>query len=412
MAFRGAAIMGKTTGTISQMRSVVAKVNPAAIDLAPLYLSLGAQLGVRGDFAFAQAIHETDYFRFTGVVRPSQNNFCGLGATGPGNPGHSFDTPEAGVLAHLQHLFAYASTDPLPPGIPLVDPRFSVVARGSAPFAADLNGRWAVPGTGYGERIDQLLGDILMAPLATEPYAITPAYLSPTSPNRPGRCYSAGCWEYVQGIVVHRTASPSMDAYAIQRYFDTSPDGRRASSNFVVDDKVILQLMPIGEVSYHTDSVRNLSYLGIETCEHNWGTPEFQETYRKLVWLVGYLSRTYQLPILQVTGHFWWDPVNRPYDPTYMGWNLSKGKATGIFDWNTLVRDVAAQTEQAPEVVSVRVIQQVVNDCVEGLLLNQQTYVPIRSYTACINPDAAVHWDDAARRVEVDLPPTNSTTGK
>jgi hypothetical protein len=98
------------------------------------------------------AMHETDYLRFTGGVHPKQNNFCGLGATGPDNPGASFETPREGVLAHLQHLYAYASTKPLLDEYPLVDPRFNLVTRGSAPSWVSLNGKWAV-GTTYGQSI-------------------------------------------------------------------------------------------------------------------------------------------------------------------------------------------------------------------------------------------------------------------
>ena len=88
-----------------------------------------------------------------GWCSPEQNNFCGLGATGPDNPGVSFKTPREGVLAHLQHLYAYASTKPLPDGYPLLDSRFDLVARGSAPTWVGLNGKWAVPGTTYGQSI-------------------------------------------------------------------------------------------------------------------------------------------------------------------------------------------------------------------------------------------------------------------
>lgn len=35
----------------------------------------------------------------------------------------------------------------------LYDPRFHLMRRGSAPNWEDLNGRWAVPGIGYGEQI-------------------------------------------------------------------------------------------------------------------------------------------------------------------------------------------------------------------------------------------------------------------
>jgi N-acetylmuramoyl-L-alanine amidase len=34
-----------------------------------------------------------------------------------------------------------------------VDPRFSLVTRGSAKNWTDLNGKWAVPGTTYGQSI-------------------------------------------------------------------------------------------------------------------------------------------------------------------------------------------------------------------------------------------------------------------
>lgn len=86
-------------------------------------------------------------------MQPEQNNFCGLGATGPNNPGARFETPREGVLAHLQHLYAYASTKPLPNGYLLVDPRFDLVDRGSATTWVGLNGKWAVPGTTYGQSI-------------------------------------------------------------------------------------------------------------------------------------------------------------------------------------------------------------------------------------------------------------------
>jgi hypothetical protein len=415
MTYKGTAILGPATAVAAQMEGAVRRVNAAAPSLAERYLSTGARLGIRGDLAYAQAIFETDYFRFTGVVRPEQNNYCGLGATGPDNPGHSFATPAEGVMAHIQHLFAYASTDPLPPDMEVVDPRFNLVQRGVAPFIGDLNGRWAVPGTTYGQTIDRRLGEVLMEERPGEPYRITRAYLSPTSQNRPGPCSDSYCWEGTQGIVTHRTASPSQNARAIRQYFDTAPDGRFASSHFVVDDQEILLLMPIGEVAYHTAG-KNATMLGIETCEHNWGTPAFSETYRKLVWLTGYLVRMFGLTIADVTGHFWWDPVNRPYDPTYMGWSLAQGKARGIFDWNTFIADVQTQITPAPtpapnpQEVAIRVRRVVEEACTTGILVDSTTYAPLRAFTGCVTPGATVHWDPNGPTVIVDLPPAGGAT--
>jgi len=149
----GYSILGQTFLSPEHMNLFVKNINPDALELGIYYLTFGEHYGIRGDIAFAQAMHETDYLRFTGIVKPEQNNFCGLGATGPDNPGASFETPRDGVLAHLQHLYAYASTKPLPGKYPLVDPRFDLVARGSAPTWVGLNGKWAVPGTTYGQSI-------------------------------------------------------------------------------------------------------------------------------------------------------------------------------------------------------------------------------------------------------------------
>ncbi|GAF24935.1 membrane-bound lytic murein transglycosylase B [Moorella thermoacetica Y72] len=142
-------------------------------DLAELYLRIGAEYGIRGDLAFAQAAKETNFWQFTGSVRPDQNNYCGLGAlsspnTGneplngadptkvrfaPGVYGAIFASPEIGVEAHIQHLYAYATKKPLPPGKVLYDPRFNLVQRGSATTWQGLNARWAVPGITYGQSI-------------------------------------------------------------------------------------------------------------------------------------------------------------------------------------------------------------------------------------------------------------------
>ncbi|MGF3102832.1 N-acetylmuramoyl-L-alanine amidase [Rossellomorea sp. DUT-2] len=146
-------ILGTSVLRAEQLDDFARTVNQYAPLLGRFYLFYGNLYGIRGDVAYAQAIHETNYFRFTGQVKPNQNNYAGIGTTGPGNDGASFKTPEEGVLAHIQHLYAYASTNPIPQGQSLVDPRFSLVTRGSAKNWTDLNGKWAVPGTTYGQSI-------------------------------------------------------------------------------------------------------------------------------------------------------------------------------------------------------------------------------------------------------------------
>ena len=153
-------IMGEETITIEQCKQFLSKYNSKAPDLIPLYKKNGEILGIRWGYAVAQMIRETGYLRFTGVVKAEQNNFVGIGAVGNGAQGATFSSQEEGVLAHLEHLFAYASTDPLPMEVQKVDPRFDLVERGSCANWEDLNGRWAVPGDGYGEAVVRIYNEM------------------------------------------------------------------------------------------------------------------------------------------------------------------------------------------------------------------------------------------------------------
>ncbi|CDN43345.1 N-acetylmuramoyl-L-alanine amidase [Paenibacillus sp. P22] len=196
-------ILGSQSVSADAMIRYVAGVNPSFNgEIARQFLAVGARYGVRGDIALCQSIHETNWFRFGGDVQPSQNNFAGIGATGGGNPGASFATIAEGVTAQIQHLFAYASTAAVPAGETIVDPRFSLVTRGSAPAWEDLAGRWAVPGYDrtkyasladamaagetYGQRILTLYQAMSAAPAAALPILALDAGHGGTDPGASG----------------------------------------------------------------------------------------------------------------------------------------------------------------------------------------------------------------------------------
>ncbi len=123
--------------------------------LAGLYISECAVEGVNSDVAFVQMCLETGFLRFEGFVSADMNNFCGLGSVGPGHPGHSFADERTGVRAHVQHLKAYGSSDPL--NGDLVDPRYCYVTpRGKSPDIFGLAGTWAADRL-YGEKLNDLL---------------------------------------------------------------------------------------------------------------------------------------------------------------------------------------------------------------------------------------------------------------
>lgn len=154
-------IMGGAVATQEQCVRYLLKHNPnpklnvSPQELVSYYYEEGNRTGIRPDIAFAQALKETGYFRYGGTVIPAQNNYCGLGTTSATVQGAYFATPRLGVKAHIQHLLAYASVEP--PQDSIVDPRYDLVRQsyGSNTLTQwkDLNGRWAVPGVGYGQSI-------------------------------------------------------------------------------------------------------------------------------------------------------------------------------------------------------------------------------------------------------------------
>jgi peptidoglycan hydrolase CwlO-like protein len=73
-------------------------------ELAQIFIDEGLAENVRGDFAFAQAYHETGGFRAGG----SDNNFSGLGACDRCSGQRHFPTALDGVRAQIQHLRNYA----------------------------------------------------------------------------------------------------------------------------------------------------------------------------------------------------------------------------------------------------------------------------------------------------------------
>ena len=123
--------------------------------LAGYYVKESSAEGINADIAFVQMCLETGFLQFGGLVTADMNNFCGLGAINAENPGLVFPDEQTGVRAHIQHLKAYASAEPL--NLPAVDPRYRYVnPKGKAPHIYNLAGTWASD-TAYGHKIDQLL---------------------------------------------------------------------------------------------------------------------------------------------------------------------------------------------------------------------------------------------------------------
>ena len=170
----GYAIMGKTSKTVEQMSEAFLNTNvfPAIytqygassiLEFCQIIYEESVIEGVKAEVVFAQAMKETGWLRFGGQVQAYQCNFCGLGAVNGGAGGADFSSygsngVRIGIRAQVQHLKAYASAAPL--NQQCVDPRFDYVTRGSAPMLQNLDGKWAVPGIGYGDGIVSIINRI------------------------------------------------------------------------------------------------------------------------------------------------------------------------------------------------------------------------------------------------------------
>ena len=140
-------IMGETTVTINQMVNYYNLSGhkypttelgiggaPTIEKFCELYYEEAENEGVRAEVAFAQAMQETGWLQFGGIVQIGQFNFAGIGALDGNSPGNcaSFPNVRIGIRAQIQHLKAYASTENLVNE--QVDPRFHLVKRGVAPY--------------------------------------------------------------------------------------------------------------------------------------------------------------------------------------------------------------------------------------------------------------------------------------
>ena len=170
-------IMGDTTVSLAQMTSQYeehgAEYPSASLkdggaatidDFCTIILEEANAEGVRGEVVFEQAMLETGWLQYGGDSGISQYNFAGIGTTGGGVAGVSYPDVRTGIRAQVQHLKAYACEDAL--NQDLVDTRFDMVTRGSAPYVEWLGqqenpngGGWAA-GSNYGEKIRKLLSDL------------------------------------------------------------------------------------------------------------------------------------------------------------------------------------------------------------------------------------------------------------
>jgi hypothetical protein len=151
--------------------------NDVANVIVPAYFAVCAMVGMEPVMLLAQMVHETGCLTSWWSQRPRRNP-AGIGVTGRTSPsqpaggkwalregvwaeGVSFPSwKDASIAAHAGRLLAYALRDEQasPAQAAMIAHALSyrplpVSFRGAAPTWRGLNGRWAVPGTTYADKI-------------------------------------------------------------------------------------------------------------------------------------------------------------------------------------------------------------------------------------------------------------------
>ena len=125
-------------------------------------------------------------------------------------------------------------------------------------------------------------------------YEITRDYI------KNGKARSGERLATVRGIVSHDTGNEGSTAYNNRTYFNNQQPS--ASAHTFIDDKYILEMVPLYEKAWHVryDMDRKLNgfyandyMIGVELC---WGKSiDIKKAYDKYVWYHAYLCKTFNL---------------------------------------------------------------------------------------------------------------------
>ena len=155
-------ILGRPMVTLEQARAWAQKrgAHQRFIDVAEYYWYYGELTGIRPEVLYVQAAKETNFGKFTGNVKPEQNNWAGIKVANPKGDRtedhETFGSPKDGVRCHFNHMSIYCGVEPIGPPHPRYSVTEAVAKRdgwlGKVKYVEDLGGKWA-PNSDYGKSI-------------------------------------------------------------------------------------------------------------------------------------------------------------------------------------------------------------------------------------------------------------------
>lgn len=301
---------------------------PAPESLGRDIVAVCGAWGINHDVMAAQIAHESAAWQ--SAIARDKRNPSGLGAVNDNAyaGAATFATPTEGIRATAAHLMAYAKGAGPWRGD---DPRYDAVALagwlGVARTWGDLNGRWAYPGTTYGQQVTALANRLVSfandggwEPPMNGDVPIRLMLLPADASNTP-RAALVPRW-----ITIHETANPTVGADAVMHgrwLLNLAASGASEPSwHYTVDDHQIVQHLPEDRAGWHAgDGVNgtgNRQSIGIELCVNSDG--DTQLTRANAAWLVRGLMARHGIPVERVVQHNHWSGKDCPTQLRRDGW--------------------------------------------------------------------------------------------
>jgi N-acetylmuramoyl-L-alanine amidase len=195
--------------------------------------------------------------------------------------------------------------------------------------------------------------------------------------NRPGNKMSP---EY---ITIHDTANTSPGANALMhaRYLKTVT--KEVSWHYTVDDTTVVQHLPWNEAGWHTGTSQgNGNSIGAEICMNSDGNRAKAEENAQLL-CVGLMKET-GIALDHIVQHNHWSGKNCPQvlRARANGWaNFIEGIDKIIHPVVPII--LSAQKEEGTDNMTVVKVT-ILGKTIEGYMIDDKVYVPIREYTDTI----------------------------
>lgn len=292
---------------------------------------------VNHDLIAADIAHESAFWQ-SRIVR-DKHNPSGLGAVNDNAYGGAvaFPGPREGVRATVAHMLSYAvGAGPWDSS----DPRFAAVKSagwlGTAPLLKGLNGKWAHPGTTYGQGIARIANELVDfaehgiwdKPMPTTTIAKPKMTIRP-SPNRDGYAEP----RKIEAICNHIATSTK----ASNLGWLTNPKSEASCNYYIAKDGEIFELVPYDHSAWTNGQVRNpdmnnpliASWVnaGVNpntrtvSIEHEGEASDAltEAQVKSNNHLTAWLSQTCGIPINRTTiiGHYQIDSVQRSHCPSF-----------------------------------------------------------------------------------------------